>query len=271
MFVACIGEVEIEQGEHMKIMIVDDTAENLEAAKKASVDFSEHKFFFTNLARKALEMIMTMDAVITDLFFPSEDCGGLLGELYENYKTEMDNPIFFKVVDEYYGGDWNKAVQKREDAIALMKDGTIRHAVDGLIRIFKDRMKTDWSEWGIKINGENIKKYKKILQNLPAPEFPYGGVLILEAKKQGKFHCLVSDIHRHAGEYKDAVGSIDAMTLLIPLMGAGIITVEQARVDGEGSVTYIGGDEIWEIGKDKRKTSPEVWIRAIENCIVQKN
>lgn len=253
----------------MKMIIVDDTVENLDAAKNASKNFFGHEFLFFTSAVEAVDALEGADAIISDLFFPPEDCSGLLGELYEDYKSEMDHPIFFRVVDEYYGGDWNRGVSKREDAIALLRDGTIKRPVQRLLDFFKKRKQQSRSKYEREMDAESIQKYGEILQNLPAPQFPYGGALILEAKKRGKAACLVSDIHRHAGEYKDSASAIDGMVLLIPLMGAEVFSVEQGRLDGKESVTYIGGDQIWELGKWERKTSPEVWRRAIENCIAQ--
>ena len=53
----------------MKLIIVDDTVENLTAAKKAANDFPEHEFVFTNSAAEAIKMLPSADGVITDLFF----------------------------------------------------------------------------------------------------------------------------------------------------------------------------------------------------------
>lgn len=253
----------------MKIIIVDDTTENLEAAKNASKAFSGHEFRFFSSANEAVEALKSADGIISDLFFVTEECNKSLKSLYESYKMEMNHSVFYEVVEKYYGGNRRRAENKKADAVALLEDGTIRYAVEELIAFFKNRMQQGRSKYEREMDAENIQKFEKVLKNLPAPQFPFGGALIREAKKRGKAACLVSDIHRHAGEYKDAVGAIDGMALLIPLMGAGVFSVEQGMIDGEGSVTYIGGDQIWELGKWERKTSPEVWKKAIENCIAQ--
>lgn len=60
-----------------KIIVVDDTKENLTAARKAAKKFDGCQFVFLNNATKALEMIRngkdTVDGVITDIFFPKEE------------------------------------------------------------------------------------------------------------------------------------------------------------------------------------------------------
>lgn len=68
----------------MKIIIVDDSAANLAAAKKASESFQEHEFVFVNNASDALGLISSADAIITDLFFPDENHaeGKALGYTY---------------------------------------------------------------------------------------------------------------------------------------------------------------------------------------------
>lgn len=247
----------------MKIIIVDDTRENLEAAKVAATNFPEHEFVFFSSAKEAADKLEDCDALISDLFFPNENHndGSNLDDLYTIYRSEMDHPVFWQVVDHYYGGDWKRANGKLQDAVALLKDGTIKQAIERLIHFFYAK----GDDWGL----EKAKEYETRLESLPDQQFPYGGALILEAKKLGKALCLVSDIHRHAGEYKDAVGAIDAMTLLVPLMGAGVLTVEQVQFDGKGSLTYLGNDELYEIGGREKKTSPKIWVNAIKNCLSQ--
>ncbi|HRZ95018.1 MAG TPA: hypothetical protein P5262_00395 [Candidatus Moranbacteria bacterium] len=247
----------------MKIMIIDDTNANLEAARTASANFSEHEFSFFSSAKEAADKLEDFDAIISDLFFPNENHhdGSNLDDLYAIYRSEMDHPVFNEIVDYYYGGDWKRANGKLQDAVALLEEGTIRKAIERLIRFFYGK----GDAWGL----EKAKEYEERLESLPDQQFPYGGALILEAKKVGKACCLVSDIHRHAGEYKDAVGAIDAMTLLIPLMGAGIVTIEQAQYDGKNSLTYIGNDELYKTAGSQKKNSPKVWVEAIKRVLSQ--
>lgn len=245
----------------MRILIVDDTRENLDAAKKAALSFPEHEFIFTNSAKEAADMIDSVDMVISDLFFPDENHndGSNLDDAYAIYRSRMDDRIFEKVIDYYYGGDRSRAHGKLADACALLAEGTIRHAVESLIKFFLN------SKWG----KDNVGKYQAVLNNLPDPQFAYGGALILFAKELGKKHCLVSSIHRHAGNYQSTAGAIDAMTVLLPLMAENIVTVEQVQFDGNESLTYLGHDEIYQIGEDEGKTNSLVWEEAIRRSLQQ--
>lgn len=245
----------------MKILVVEDNEKNMAAAKAVAGEFSEHEFRFTNSAKEASEILDGFDAVITDLFFPNEGHGdgGMLGAAYALYQSmvAIESPAFEQVVWSYYRGERGRANEELANAIAFMEDGTIRRAVARLISL--------WEGWGK--SEEEISKYSKVLENLPVSQYPYGGALMLQAEGSSKRHCLVSDIHRHAGDYKDAPGAIDGMVLLLPLMEADIISVEQARLDGRDSLTYLGCDEIRRFGKVK--TDPAVWAEAIRRVLAQ--
>lgn len=246
----------------MRILIVDDNAENLTAAKQAAENFSEHQFSFTNSAKEAAKMLSEADALITDLFFPDENLGdgGDLDWFYALYRTEMaDNLAFAEVVRNYYDGDESKASENLYAATALLEDGTIRGAIEGLINSIEQR---SWQ-----FPKGYTDKYRERLQNLPVPQFAYGGALMIQAKELSKRHCLVSDIHRHAGEFKDAPGAVDGMVLLLPIMGRGIASVEQVKYDGRSSLTYLGSDEVRKAGKGK--TDPAVWTEAIHRVLAQ--
>lgn len=246
------------------VLIVDDSTENLEAAKQAAENFPEHEFRFTNSAKEAVGAITETDAVITDLFFPDEGHadGGELDWYYSTYRSKMlDNPAFSEVVRSYYDGKQWKAEENLDNALALLEDGTIRRAVEGLVQLYDRRARLD------QYFKKYADEYRERLRNLPASQFPYGGALILRAKELGKRHCLVSDIHRHAGDYKDAPSAIDGMVLLLPLMGEGIISVEQVKYDGRESLTYLGSDEVHHTGKGKN--DPVVWTEAIRRTLAQ--
>lgn len=253
----------------MKILIVDDNAENLNAAKEAAKKFPEHEFLFTNSAKKAASLIAKVSAIITDLFFPDENHNNKskLAKYYDIYRTMMfGNKAYDEVVRKYYGGERRRAEEKREDVMAIMEDGTINRMVERLLQHFEKDGYQD---------GAN--EQREILKNLPSPQFPYGGALMLLAHDLGKKLCLVSDIHRHASVYRNAATAIDAMMLLLPLMNDPIITVEQAIYDGQDSLVYLGEDEISHVDDVKKsrdwnrgsKTFPGVWAEAIRRILNQ--
>lgn len=247
----------------MNILIVDDTAENLEAAKQAAANFTEHKFRFMNSAKEAAAAISEVDAIITDLFFPDEghEDDGVLAALYLDYRCGVSyGQAFDQVEKEYYGGNQRQANWKLNDVLGLLEDGTMQKAIENLVEFFEGR--------GYLRDQESAKKHRARLQSLPTPQFPYGGALMLCAKELGKRHCLVSDIHRHAGSYEDVSDAIDGMILLLPLIEKGVVSVKQATADGKGSLTYLGSDEIRQAGK--RKSDPAVWAEAIRRTLKQK-
>jgi len=56
----------------LRILVVDDTIANIEAAQIASKEFPQHEFVFMTSANEAYKQIDNFDAIITDLFFPEE-------------------------------------------------------------------------------------------------------------------------------------------------------------------------------------------------------
>lgn len=267
----------------MKILIVDDTVENLEAAKEAAKTFPEHKFRFMNLAKEAIETLNSVDAIITDLFFPDEghkedfvDEEGL-GMLYNDYyKSMVANPIFNDIVRSYYRGNRQRADNNHLNALELVSTGSIQYAIEGLISFYQ-KQKEKGDKYEVRDAIEQINRYNNLLQNLPAPEFPYGAAIMLKAKKHGKRHCLVSNIHCHTGGFKDAASAMDGMLILMPLMEIGVLSIEQARDDGRNSLIYIGESEIHNIYRslsikcdyDKPKTNPVIWEEAIRRVLAQ--
>jgi len=249
----------------MKIIITDDSAANLKAAKNAAERFPEHEFVFTNNASKALDLIASADAIITDLFFPEEDhsAGTPLGDVYGKYcgKLQKDS-TYLKVLREYYCGDSQRAEQKLKYAIGMAMDGTNKVALEGLVRSCEERG-----------NYSGLEGYRERLKNLSPAQFPYGGAVMLMAHRLRKKLCLVSDIHRHAGSYQDNAGSVDGMLLLLPLISKGIVSVRKVTYDGEGSLKYMGSDELSSaIGGSPDgilKERPEVWVEAIRRVIAQ--
>lgn len=249
-----LGDLGLEN--EMKIIIVDDTQENLDAARIASSKFPDHQFLLVGNASEAAAELANVDGIITDLFFPQEE-GYRSDSHYMAYMSRMttESPVFKEVVDVYYDGWFRQAEEKLDDVLGLLKDGTIRVAVERLIALFERRG-----------SQSSAQEYRELLKNLPDPQFPYGAGLMLKAKNLGKRCCLVTYLHRHAGGYKDAVGALDGMILLFPLIEAGILTVKQAKHDGYDSLTYLGGASIWSYGKE----SPYVWAEAIRLLEMQK-
>ncbi len=271
--IVCISTL---KGYTVKLIIVDDTAANLDAAKEAATKFPEHEFVFTSSAHEALGLLPHADGVITDLFFPSEDGAGT-NEQYTRYVAMMGEaeslPTFGEVVRDYYEGKRFEAKKRLNFARSFLSDGTIREALEELVATLKG--------WG-----NDVSHYVKQLENLPAPQLPYGTAIMLAAKQFGKKSVLVTDMHRHAGGYSTPSNSFDAMVLLLPLMAEGILTIKDVTWDGAipqydenhsythslGSKFYIASDRIRKlVGRDSdlSKNSPVVWTEAIQMAIDQ--
>ena len=245
----------------MKLIVVDDTVENLNAAKEAARSFPEQEFVFTSSASEALTLLPDADGVVTDLFFPPEGHMELESPLFMPYNNFYGatseagyEPAFGEVVNSYYRGDEHMARDKHLAALDLINKGTIRGALEDLIRVIVRQGRS-----------ADAEEYRVKLKNLPPLQFPYGAALMLAAKKIGKRHVLVSDIHRHAGDFKSASSAVDAMVLLLALIAKGIMNIEEVTYDGKNSHTYLGSDRIRELAGEVRpaKTSPAVWVEAI--------
>ncbi|NTW30216.1 MAG: response regulator [Candidatus Moranbacteria bacterium] len=248
----------------MKVIIIDDSAKNLEAAKKVAEQFPEHEFVCMNNASDAIAALDSADAVITDLFFPGENHGEgtALGDAYGEYRAKLkkDEGAYLKVLQDYYDWDFERAEQKLECAISMATDGTSRVALEGLIQSCEKR-------------GRECDAYRKRLENLPSAQFPYGGAVMLRAHELGKKSCLISDIHSHAGSYRDNVSSVDGMMLFLPLISEGIVSVQEAKYDGKECLKYVGEGELSRaIGGypgGVLKERPEVWAEAIRRIAAQ--
>lgn len=238
----------------MKILITDDTAANLEAAKMAAMQFPEIEFVFTSSANEAFRMLPTIDAVITDLFFV-ENATSDLAIAYEAYIEQVKPELLLQYYKEEDLAYYTKNI---EENIEILLSGIPKGAIK-------------------KIAEQDPKTYQSVMDKaskLPQ-EFPLGGTIMISAKRQGKKMCLVSNVHRHAGSYEDSTSSAAAVLLLAPLLGD-ILNADQLMFDGEGSLTYIGESEIREHDEKIEntwnrtgKTDPKVWIEAIRRVLAQ--
>lgn len=234
-----------------KIIIVDDTNENLEAAKQAALQFPEHEFMFTTSANEAFKMLPSADAIVTDLFFKEIATGELASE-YESYIEQVvpEKLLPYEMIADY---------SKRMDAsLEVLKTGIPENAIKN-----------------VNLGRGYEEQVSKMISELK-PEFPFGGAIMRSAKRQGKKLCLVSNVHRHASNHSNSTSSSAGVVLLAPLL-EDILTADQLLYDGEGSLTYMGGDEIYkhdkeiEEGKWQRtgKTDVNVWVEAIRRLLAQ--
>ena len=92
------------------------------------------------------------------------------------------------------------------------------------------------------------------------PQLPYGGVLMLKAKKRSIRQVLTTNLHSHCSSFEDIGNSVDGMIMLIPLIEEGIITIHEAICDGGRS--YVGR-------RIDGKESPENWIESITKLLSQ--
>lgn len=230
----------------MKILIVDDTEANIEAAKAACTEMRDDNFIFASTATEALERLPEVDGIITDLFFLGEnhqDKNSPLFLPYQDFSHEMARAgRDFDLFGSYFRDSDMNQRQSWEYVSEMINHGTFKESIKKLLRWYPED-----------------QSYKDLLENPPAPQFPYGIVLMLEAVKQGKGRVLISDIHRHAGGFKTAQSAVDGVMLLALLIERKIITLDEAIYDGKGSRHYIGRDEL----ERKRKTDPEPWTKAV--------
>lgn len=261
-----------------KFLIVDDTTENLDAAKEAAKQFPEHEFVFTNSATEALQQLPEVDGIITDLFFPSEghqESGHPLNGPYSHFQEEAAGARHHAVFDQAvacnnYGGDKLEAENDHRAMLDLINEGTIRGALELVIQKVQH-----WPPGMERRQQELIQEYTEKLHNLPELRFPYGAVLMLVADDMGKRHVLVTDIHRHAGGGEEpAANSSAGIVLLLPLAMRGIVTVEELLWDGKNSRTYMASDLIGTMNlkedeypgrgwKPVTKKNPVCWVEAI--------
>ena len=238
----------------MRILIVDSKPYNIEVAKKAAKDFSEIKFEFLSSASQALKEISNTDGIITGFFFPPEpeEKEELASEYHFYINLATNSSLFTKVVNECYSGNWEIAKLKLNEAIQVMKSGTIRTPLLRVIGVLEAR-------------GDDATDHRHLLDTLPAPQFSYGGVIILRAKAEDKKHVLLTNLRIQATTYEDHYTSVDGICMLLPLIEKGIVTIEEVKLGGVRSTTYIGEQEL--VGMTKQ--NPNSWTKAIRKLTSQ--
>lgn len=207
----------------LRILVVDDTPSNIEAAKVAAQEFPQHEFVFLYSAIEAFNKIKDFDAVITDLFFPEKpeaEIKAAYDKMLPAYSTE--SRFYQKIIR---GHENLFPPEKFEKNVTIINSGL----------------------------NTSLTSYNP----LETPEFPLALPIIIEAKRQQKRICLVSDIHRH--------GDADGEIIFLPLMEAYILNEHDVSYDGQGGLTYIGRDRM---GNDNKKR-PIVWEIAIHCVLAQ--
>src|SRR3989344_3802071 len=130
--------MEVDDMEKQKsILIVDDTLENLEYARKAATEFPQHTFQFCSSASEALGQIRTHDALITDLFFPPEKDDTLLNKYHTYLMRVAESPSFEKVIGGYYDDNYERADKDFRDTLAVLQEGTFRVPLERLIKLYE--------------------------------------------------------------------------------------------------------------------------------------
>jgi hypothetical protein len=218
----------------MRILVVDDTQANIEAAKVAAENFPQHEFVFMTSANEAFKQIEKFDGVITDLFFPEKPCEEMM-ETYEEMQTNYSTESY---AYEQVVGDASHLFppEKLEKNISIVKNG-------------------------LKVSMER--------KPLDQPEFPLGISIMLKAGSFSnagghvKKFCLVSDIHCH--------GSADGQIILLPLIVP--LRVDDIKYDGIGGLYYIGSNRISNYLRGIRgktgKKNPIIWEKAIYCILAQ--
>lgn len=248
--------------------MIEDKKENLEAAKQAASNFPQIEFEFLASASQAMRRLQEpdVDGIATGLFFPPEEKEEL-NTLYRSYLKRTFNSsgfkssIFREVMEKHYRNRWWEAIEKITEAFWTATEGSDQVVIERWI-----------VEMGAshdpRIHEEIIPILRYMLENLPAPEFPYGAPLMLRAETMEKKCVLITELHycnnRIGGPQSRLADAVDGMILLLPLMEEGVLTVPQAMEDGKGSLTYIGRGELV-----NSKEEPESWKKAIEKILSQ--
>lgn len=214
----------------MRILVVDNTIGNIEAAKIASMSFPQHEFAFMTSAHEAFSQIKNFDAIISDLFFPEKPDG----EIEESYgkmlaEYSRDN---YRYKEMIAGGEHLYPIKKFEKNLSVVKNGLTKDLVN--------------------------------CEELNMPEFPLGLTIVVAAKKLEKKLCLVSDIHGHGEADGDIIllPLLSNRTLSIPQVhqdGSGsLFYIGSNRIHEYTKEYSFGG-----------KTNPIIWEKAIHCTLAQ--
>lgn len=260
----------------MNILIANNCFENLEAASRASKKFKKWgHFLFTNSAKEAFDRFPEADAVITDLFFLGENHndGGEFAEYYTRYCsmiTEIRESTFLDVrktfYEPYYGlkhPRHNAILEDIELVLTFMEEGTFRAALEDMIthlREQKNLFRRCYDVYGLKRLEADLRRYCQDLQALPAPQFPYGAVLMLYAKDRFKKRCLVAKIKSYDTLLPNGI-------LLLPLIDRKVLS--SSEVKSGNALTYMGKFRDHTSGKKLGKDKAAFWEEAIRRVFKQ--
>lgn len=196
------------------IVVCDDTAENLSAAKKAVEGFSGYDFVFTESAAEASALASdpSVIGVVTDLMFSGEKGCQI------HKKAQRSLPAILQ--------EWQENNQKWGNS------HTARN-LETFTEFFQDRRD---SLETILSSTEDIISTAKLR--------PFGvSVFLTYQYDHSKPAVLITNMHRHGS---GDLASLDAMAVLMPLMK--YILPEEVRGNGHRSLAYIGSAQKEEPG-----------------------
>jgi len=207
-------------------------------------------------ASEALKEMQRFDAVVTDFLFKGRDDDAHIQ--YSAYLDGIQNSIlaFREVVRNYYKCNLYKAEARQKEALDTLRTGRIsKMSIRNLMEFYSEDSEFD---------REQRSKYEQLSANLPnvEPEFAYGGPVMIEAQNQGKPSVLVTNLHRHAGQFDSVANSIDGVVALLPLIEREIISVWGAINDMD--TRYAGEDY-----RGRAKSSPKTWEYVLAKVVMQ--
>ena len=192
-----------------KILIVDDTIENLEAAKKFFSQNKEYEFLYATNRSEAEKLLPECDALITDIQMPfnneSKEVSGLNGKLLEIEAYHMEKPaislsqhgdgLIWKsptfdttkingashykrwatiLVEKFIGKEFSKEEENGDMGVLL--DGLPNDKLKSIIGIDTRRSlnKTDSSAWefGLKVISERLQMMDEKTKELKSKNTP---------------------------------------------------------------------------------------------------
>lgn len=170
---------------------------------------------YTDKAAEALELVSSVDAVITDLFFKEKE-----EELQERYSRDYLEALHTSQADgllryDSYDGKVSQICNNVNTSIRILEG-----EFDGILSLGEP----------IDIDDEP--------PTLKA-EFAYGALVMAQAATQKKPNVLFTDIYRHSGSMADSFSKkIDGIVCLAPLVDQGLISKEAAVLNQENDLHY---------------------------------